>query len=377
MKHLHELPIDTISSIIFETPWLVSQKLDGSFIQAGLDKDGKFYTKGKGKKLYYSVEEWPMKYWANHFRIAHMFIESMFFDTGLINQLQANDFITFEILNGSLQNSIKYPKHYHDVLYITNIELNKDVRNFIFPSVGTVSISTNQVAIKNNKFIIEQKDYQFKMVRNTSYYQLPDRLMQNNFKNWLDTIVEFHDFTFTNQSVLKVHLNKRPEQIPEVIWKEKKTQFIKELKQLRSDKQMELELECRKVLKHIPSNLKNFVEGPEGFVITAGDQTFKLVDRSYFIPLNNFTHRVKYALVGGRRPEKPCFLSRTAHWSDEQKLNRIRVLKKRFIKYAKLLTYVDFNTPVYLTYSHPQLYKRTLAIFIELEERFSNGRSSI
>jgi hypothetical protein len=113
----------------------------------------------------------------------------------------------------------------------------------------------------------------------------------------------------------------------------------------------------------------------EGFVVQADDVTFKIVNREVFPDLNLFTHRVKYWIVGGRRPARSSFLSRTKDWPKAERLARLDMLLERYLKHhTKLTKEIHLLRKKWSIRYDGSLHLRTLGMFYDTRKRIENGR---
>ncbi len=402
MKHLCELPIPTIRAIL-EEKWKVTEKLDGSFIRAGLDDNGIFYTERKGNSRYYHVDDWPDLPWTNSFRSAHLALECVF------DALSENDYtgkyVDIEVIAGELPNSIRYNLFEANNLWITGgtalmIQARLNNRNlFQFngnqSQLGLIKVSSNVWKTKNGiDMFKERKDiaWSLRAVQPTLFdpkIRFDGRDL--NLRNWLERRVDFRGQPTNNGDILDAKLNRKPEFVEDYDWIENRKTVIAELKVKRESLRGEFEKLCNVTARMLKTwflhqeyhEFKKRKVSPadiEGVVVTVlmdddREIVFKVVDKELFAPLNNFTHIVRYWLQGGRRPERPSFWTRTAHWPMQKRLDRLEQLRRRYQVSKYSLKHVADIRP--LSYANWELDERTLLLFAELKQRIQNGWGSI
>jgi hypothetical protein len=386
MKHLAELSAITLLDIYHSISLPISEKLDGSFISVGRDDNGKLYVQRKSSTRYYSADEWPQLAWANDFRAAHVVLEELF------GWLGNNDVINFELIAGSLPNSVEYDiSHNVNVLMITDTNVNGPFNiNSFFPTVSFLSNSSKTLlsrsyvsAVTNIPEIVstdgttlELKSRSIEWVilqSRNDWIKSADVISPDLYRLLCDRSEIKHAGRLNNQTILDAKLNVTPAFVSDKDWKMYKREIIKSIQ----DRRAELRAEIKKLCNFTIARMERvFTADAEGAVIYY-HQPIKLVNGDIFAKKNNFTHIVKYWLMGGRRPVRPCFLSRTKHWPLEKRLARLEVLRQRFVKHHARLKYENPITGNILSYSHPQLYKRTIVLFAEIREGLINGRLSV
>lgn len=408
MKHLCDLPTSTVRSI-FKTSWFISEKIDGSYLRAGLDDDGRFYTTRKGHySRYYSVNDWPMLAWTNAFRVAHLALEEVF---NLINTdfkyLNAGDWIDAEVVNGCQPNAILYPFSVRDTIFLTAssidlsiIQINNDklfgTSGYTYP-IDCITICADQIYTSDGKTTeIRRIESEWNIIINMPEMFDPAYLrgirgIELDLPFWLDQNTQLIGLILTNEDALNLNLKKRPQVVSEDDWSKHRSLYVNAMRELREKKRTEYEKLCNlvaRVLKYkfqsnsSNSSNKSFMncEGIVAIVPSNGfgpNIVFKMVDKEQFAPLNHFAHIVRYWLQGGSRPPRPSFMSRTKDWPVQRRLERLEVLRQRYLRNrSKIQIHNRFNMLSYA--SCEDLHNRTLLLFAELKERIiSDGRSSI
>lgn len=400
MKHLSELSGKDIHTVM-NSFWFYSEKLDGSYMRAGLDEKGVFYTARKGKQKFYRVEEWPDMPWTNYFRSAHLALENLFEVFILDNRVEANDYIEVELLPGRMPNSIEYPARMMNSMFITDSNFSYDDAQIekakLFKYLNNECTlnpmrvrSTHWFTLTGEKLVQAKQNVNWNIFANkwnkvSPRFDPPYEL--GEYRKWLAKMVKFRDTKLPVFEALDLKLNAKPACVSDEDWKANRKEILEEIRALREPLKRESIRHCNamaRCMKHLIntwSEIKLEERNPdsiEGVVVSVigpdHDILVKLVDTEHFAPLNNFTHIVRYWLQGGRRPERPCFLSRTAHWPVEKRLARLEVLRKRYIAARFRLMHVGSDPLTPLRYTQADLDQRTLLLFAELKERIKDGR---
>lgn len=420
MKHLHELPIPVLCDL-FTRPWNVNEKFDGSYMRAGFDDTGRFYTERKGHHTRcYHVDDWDDKPWTNAFRGAHLALETVLVDHLYGRQVNATeifgngDFLDCEIMYGAMPNAVLY----HNEL--TTSKLNSIIINgmskavpdsaivrrerwIAFKSSYNLDISSIQIRTKiwfsEDGTSLEKvdQDQEWAILYNTpQWMQVSDFWGKHekslfDIEKWLSRML-FVNCTYhiSRYELLTVKLNKKPDFINDADWADNRKAIVAALKEEREKLSKQLQMYCNvfaRVLKyqfHYPTWQNQYRPSEhEGLVIYAPANTpqgkaisCKVVDKEHFAPLNNFAHIVRYWLQGGRRPERPSFMSRTQEWPVEKRLARLEVLRQRYVRGKDRIKLSNRFSE--LNYRDcKELDQRTLLLFAELKQRIINGRSSV
>jgi len=407
IKHFHDLPIKTIRAAFAESStWLINEKYDGSYIRAGLDALGQFYTARKGLKPVYSYRDWDPKPWADAFRSAHIALESFVDRLDSMGVIKPGDHMDFEIIYGRLPNTIAYPHYLANtlIMFATN---NNEIKNHTttlmhndlfllehpgLSSEGSVKVMYDEwtthhgrrkTRIRTNRTwtFLFAYDVKFKhdMITDEAMISIPA---------FLDRHIKFMGQTLTIEQLLETKLTKKPEWliISDSGWKTHKPYLLEQIKLERSKYRAEFAMLCNlntRVLKQYWASLHSWrqrksseIEGiVVHFKVDGNPIIAKFVDTETFGPANNFSHIVRYWLQGGRRPERPSFLSRTKDWPVEKRLERLEVLRTRFIDNRLKLTKTFRETEV--SYYNNQLFERTALLFAEIKEKLENGWTGV
>lgn len=183
---------------------------------------------------------------------------------------------------------------------------------------------------------------------------------------------------FTILEVLDISLSKKHPNCGDRNWNELKKLLKAEREELNEVFQaMTLlfkDTACRVLVHEQPSAI-GAGSFKEGVVVNSSQGLFKIVDRESFSGANRFTHQIKYWIVGGRRPARPSFLSRTKDWPKEKRLARLDVLLQRYHDkhYTMHFTLEAGGRSELLSYSG-DLHRRTLNMFSDTRKRIQDGR---
>jgi len=399
MKHLCDLPATDIAEIL-KRNWFIAEKLDGSYLRGGIDETGRFYTFRKGKEIYYRVSDWPDMPWSNYLRMAHMVIQNLFEHLLETEQLKPGDWVDFEVLSGGLPNSIQYPMQMNWSLAVneSNCEFGhvRVGKTSLFRPFNPFSVVGIQYATCG-QWITDDAGVSLRKVKQESHWNLfdnkvfpyhplrDDHSVSVRFNQWIHSRIYLCGFPLMVYQYLDLKLNKKPFCIKEEDWKANRKDIIEDIRETREALRVKLLEYCNDLaglvvdrLSHYQGHYGRDRNSYEGVVVQVGTEKveylFKLVDQRYFTKLNKFTHIVRYWLQGGRRPERPCFLTRTAHWPVEKRLARLETLRKRYVLNRHRLAYTGNNRN--LSYTNIDLDRRTLLLFAELKQRIKHGWSS-
>ena len=405
MKHMIAYPAKTILDSM-AIRWSVTEKFDGSYIRMSIDESGRFYTTRKGNVRYYDVNDWPKLAWTNDFRQVHIvlqnFHEMLTQVVPFEHHLKPGEFMDFEIIAGRQPNAIKYPKLFENSLILLNEVHERQYPYQFFDYVNRTSasedvlltagfprkfstvrcdqiVSHDGITLQTEKRI---RDWHFLLPETNSLYS-GNTNERSQLEEFLTSRVILFDHKIEMHELLDIKLNRKPLWLDPKVWADHRLAFIMQAKAARESAEAEYLAHYSRVSRSVAEFMLDYDSGRsiasyEGSVIESSDWNnqpiqFKLVDRPHFSALNNFAHIVRYWLQGGRRPERPCFLSRTQHWPIQKRLDRLEVLRQRFVN-SKM---VGKFGPYEFDYSEPQVYQRTLVLFAEIRERIINGRTGI
>lgn len=385
IKHIEQLSVSELREVL-QLNWSASEKFDGSYLEIGLDENGSYYSQRKGGDRCYSVSDWGDEGWTRSFRAAHdageLVIDCLFNN----DQIVPGEYLKCEVLFGSRPNTILYQNT--AALVITSAatpELHKRVvESGLFVQFTALidhdlmySEDGQTILLKNRMVswrIYAPEPYTHYFVKAKLYAgasQLSDVFEK--------ILARDADYGLSVEEVLEIKLNKRHPKISKELWKEAKV----ELKGLREDLWREVwshftifkQLAIRAILVDYGSTIERsqFFEGLVGRFDDG--RMFKIVDRRGFSQANNFAHIVKYWLVGGRRPNRPSFLSRTKDWPKEKRLARLEVLRRRYNAHRESLWRAfTINQQTMMVTYYGELHERTKILFADVKKRIEDGR---
>lgn len=343
-----------------------SSKFDGSFLAFGIDLQGRFFTQRKSGQCYYDISEWPEEGWANGFRQAHMVLDAFMDYHQKMNAAGRGSLATCEVINGHQPNVVEH--HSSNTIWI-HPGSNFEFGNFHVDIAAKVLIPDSAAHIHK---VIQPYKWWIRGISQNDIkkYKFDSYDLVKDVKFWLEAPSSV--LPYSKRRIIEFNLNTKPAGLTSKAWKNIKFLIKEERSKLREEFQTKLLNIKKKWMLNI-SNLS--YRTSEGVVVTGTSAlTFKLVNREWFAEANRFVHWVKYALVGGRRPPRPSFDSRTKDWPIEKKLKRLEILRQRYLKHRHLLK-KKINGQVYEYDS--ELHERTLLLFHDLKERIKNGRTGI
>lgn len=387
IPHYEDLSVGEIYDSL-DLNWLASEKLDGTSLVAGLDEHGQFFTKRKGGEPVYDVEDWPDEIWAGTYRRAHTAVSCLIEALVKENAISNGNHIGFEILEGTLPNAIFYLPPIKDVEnFAVATHTNWTPSTALFDILGSFVASGHAITCHttNGRDIsMVNEPYRYRFMYNNTIGQdlIKSRLRPSAMQtrmvldSWLPEPSDIPGFT--KREVLEISLTKKHPNAGDRNWNDLKKELVKERARLR-EAFNSLALLFKDAAIRVIVNETYGIMGPgsysEGAVVQTPNGTFKLVDREAFMGLNRFVHWVKYAIVGGRRPARPSFLSRTKNWPKEKRLARLDELLTRYREGRYELHYSGrLNGRTVLSNYSGDLHQRTLNMFADTRKRIENGR---
>lgn len=387
IPHLEDLPLDKLIRVLNE-PWVATEKLDGSFMAFGLDEQGHFYTRRKTGDRCYDMDSWPDMPWCNSFRCAHQAAQA--FTDALCESnmgISAPFELEAEILWGRQPNTVLYGHGSDSFIVITGTRNEDRIGAAILDSFfkdGTC-VTTTPIWVTDDGSNLRKREREDRWhCIGMDPFQLDTHLtravvdllvwLNKPHKNWDDAKI---------QDVIGVNLNRRPEFVPENLWKSAAKDILKaQLKAQREFGRQELTWQLARIKdtvlhearrKHFPKmDATGRGRETEGIVCTSlSGIVFKITPRADFAEANLYSHWVRYALQGGRRPARPSFLSRTKSWPVGRRLARLERLRQRYVDNHSLIGCINNSYKVW--YANDELHQRTLLLFAELRVRIQNG----
>jgi hypothetical protein len=367
--------------------WWPSEKLDGSHLRFGLDESGSFYSRRKGGDPCHSVDDWSDECWATSYRIGHMVASTVIDALFKEKLISPEQYLEAEIIQGSSPNTIPYviPREVPGILIITSSSFTFEeshIRLFdSFECMIDVNYRQSSDGV-SSEIIAEKQKWQVFINPHISKEMVKARLSTHakKFRIVLDHWFQQESKTpgFTVFDVLDINLSRKHHKCGDRNWNDLKKDLATERNELkevfRSMVLIFKDIVYRVLVLEQPSII-GAGSFKEGVVVESNQGKFKIVDREEFHRANRFTHIVKYWLVGGRRPARPSFLSRTKDWPKEKRLERLDTLLRRYLsKRLGLQHIIRSGARQELILYAGQLHQRTLNLFSDTRKRIEDGR---
>jgi hypothetical protein len=372
IPHIEDLTPDELEDVMAGM-LRVTSKVDGSFLAFGFDEDFRFYTERKGGQRFYSLDDWSLEGWAVGFRQAHMVLENFMDFHRDIGKAGRYARATSEIIWGTQPNVVEYT-------YSNSVIIHPGA-NFNSESFAT-DVALSQVVTDGVTGWTEQRYVKWRVttigVRDWKDFPIKEA---NTILDWLALPSKVKPYT--KRQILGFKFNGKPVGYTKEAWRTTLPLLKEERGRIREAYTHRMGCLRRECLVSLNSNLHyETVDAhtkSEGFVIsTVSGRLVKIINREWFKPANDFVHWVRYALIGGRRPARPSFSSRTMTWSKDRKLARLEVLRHRYLDNRDNLKFEwrgDLRVGN-LTYSD-EIHERVLMLFYDLRQRIENGRAGI
>lgn len=303
ITHIEDVPVNKLISYLDNIQdFIVTEKIDGSNLQFGIDEKGFFTSRGdKGNNIRYrSVEDYCIDFTTTFQRFAH---------SALMQALPAlqsaglslNDCVEIEVLLGTLPNTVPYD--------------GRDRIVFLRTINGSVNLNDLQQAVVDETyhFILDTpvvKEPQLEIYQESMHYTCVFALVPEHtvtFDDLFDTIAIVNVLKIdlarqsgiisgmTNSDITEIPLNKKPLHLREGdnwsdikkeirLYRESVAQLVIDIK----DKMMHEYLRDAKS-KIGPQDSTGWIEGVV-FRHKITSEQFKLVDKSRFTRVNKHTH---------------------------------------------------------------------------------------
>lgn len=317
IAHIEDLKIDQfISSLRNLRNYEISEKIDGSNIQFGLDEKG-FYTarEGKGGERVYNVDMYDINFATTFQRSAHLALEQR---ASAMN-LSVGDKLEAEVLFGKLPNAIPYSADKNQIIFLRVVEGNVNLDSLRQALEGdTVVVELPAPYTSDGKTIHvadEHHTWSFSQTPTTSGNKYLNDALKQELNTALDKLEEYliqpsGIWEFSNAEVLSIPLNKRPEGVTTAQWKDLKVQ----VKQARANVQTEIykdengqrtgfkarikDLLLNNMVRQTKSAFGPEIENGgwiEGVVFKNKEtgEMFKVVDKDMFTSVKNFLWQVR------------------------------------------------------------------------------------
>lgn len=393
IPHFEDLSIREIYKTL-ELNWQASEKLDGTFLEAGLDESGQFYSRRKNGEKIYDLNDWPDEIWANTYRKGHIAASCIIEALVVEKAISPGNHIGFEIIDCCRPNSIFYnftesdSNAYQGAIVAT--QTNWTPVSSLFEVLETLSISSSVDIITtadglNAERVTQQFKWSVKVNKPVGSSWIKNRLGQSaqQTKMVLDHFLALPSNVegFSVLEVLEIKLTAKHPKTGDRKWNDLKKELSEEREKLRQGFNSLILLFKDAAIRVLAGETRSMLGSgsiKEGAVVQTPETLFKLVNRPAFSKLNNFTHRAKYAIVGGRRPKRPSFLSRTAHWPVEKRIDRLNNLLTRYERLRYIVSIDVCMNPGggsdMIVYYSGDLHQRTLNMFYDTKKRIEDGR---
>lgn len=388
IRHFETLsPSEILDSLDLE--WTITEKFDGSYFRAGIDENGSYYAQRKNVPPCYKIEDWPEEGWTHVFRSAHMMTNLLLSHLEKEGTVKPGFWIEFELIYGSMPNTIPYILPEKTTAVAIIIDSNNDCKSdfhlvdlsrfssccFSLDKIRSIDGKTLEKIKVVDSWRIGFSNSWDSSLSKSRLGKYADRL-KILLNDWLRRESKIKDFTILE--VLEVNLTRKHPKCGHRNWIDLKESLKNERTELQKVFQSFIMNFKDLVIRLLNSETNSTIGAgsfKEGFVVKRNGKLFKFVDRDFFAEANKFSHIIKYWLVGGRRPFRPCFLTRTKDWPLEKRLERLDVLLKRYEKERWTFHYrlSDGNRVSLISYSH-DLHERMLNLFADIRKRLTDGR---
>lgn len=240
IQHIEDLAVDEfIDTMRSFNDYEISEKVDGSNIQFGIDENG-FYTSREefGGKRVYDVGDYPINFSTTFMRSAHAALEQVL--DILIDEggLSIGDRIDSEVLYGELPNAIRYTNESNRIILLRVIDGDANIsklRKSVDGKKVTVSLEVPYTLDgKEINTATETNVWSFEQTPIVSGDQISSSESMAEINELLDELGDYLKKPsgigeYSNSQILALPLNKRPDGVSAADWKELK-ETIKEKK---------------------------------------------------------------------------------------------------------------------------------------------------
>lgn len=323
ITHVEDLKIDQFIDALrnFEE-YEVSEKIDGSNIQFGIDEGG-FYTsrEDKGGKRMHDVSDHPINFSTTFQRSAHAALEKVLpqmIDVGLAR----GDRVEAEVLFGKLPNAVPYSSEENEIILLRTIDGDVKIDALKNALVGeTIYVAVDSPYTIDGKTIhMAEEEHKWTFAKTPSWEgnELIDDVVRERINRELDELDLYLKkpsgiWKFSNVDILGVPLNKRPEGIDPKDWSEIKERVKKKRVEVHKHVQGDSEdghgyklrikeLLLNDLVRQIKSEFGPEIEDGgwiEGVVFKhkKTGAMFKVVDKDMFLTVKNFIWQVRSELA--------------------------------------------------------------------------------
>lgn len=321
ITHIEELAVsDFIKALRNLHHYEVSEKVDGSNLQFGIDENG-FYTtrEQKGGRRQYSAEDYPMTFASSYMRATHLVLEDQL-DAMRSLGLKEGDRIEVEVIYDG--NTVPYNEEQNQIIFLRKVEGDVNFDNLKDGMDGAESIVTfkSPYTIDGKEILTHEVTHKFTIERvpqidmeefnkSAAHAEIQKKLAS------LEKYLQAHSglYKFTNAEVLAIRLNERPKNISVEKWRDAKELISNTREEIRSHlkdnrlsaiKKMLLDELVRKIQSAFGPEINEggWIEGLVFRDKKTGSQ-FKVVDKEMFTAANKFLWGVRQKLT--RRASGP------------------------------------------------------------------------
>ena len=324
IAHVEDLAIEQfISALRNFDMFEISEKVDGSNIQFGIDANG-FYTSREefGANRMYDISDYPINFATTFQRSAHLALSRVLpimENAGL----SMGDRIEAEVLFGELPNAVTYSQETNTIIMLRVVEGDVNLKLLRRALTGkTVRVKLDAPYTTDGRTIKiapEEHNWSFSATPTKSADQALSAEAKQHLNKSLDELEEFLSMPsgigeFTNAEAFSIPLNKRPSSVSTDEWKYIKTSMKRKRQELSKKIDFDQDNSFKKRIKEILLNdmvrqIKSefgpsiedggWIEGVVARNKSTGEQ-FKIVDKDMFTEVKKFLWDVREQLA-----EKP------------------------------------------------------------------------
>jgi len=301
--HIEDLKIPVFIDVIKKLKnFVISEKVDGSCLQFGMDNVG-FFTgrENRGGDRVYECADYPLNYATTYQRSAHLALEKVLDhlkDAGL----GVGDLIEAEILFGKLPNVVPYDTNVNRIILLRKIEGDcklDDIRERLIGLRVEVQISAPRT-IDGKSVRISDETHVWEFAQTPTFSVSSDAMKDVNaalakFEEYLNQPSIIPELTV--RDVLTCPLNKRHQSVPPENWKNVKV----EIKNIRNECNSIVDAYYKDVKSELLQKLVRQTASAFGPSIDEGGwvegvvcehkhtkQRFKIVDKDKFGKVKDF-----------------------------------------------------------------------------------------
>lgn len=234
IEHIEDLAVDEfIRALRTFDEYEISEKIDGSNIQFGIDDNG-FYTTREdfGGKRVYNETDYPVNFTTTFQRSAHAALEKVLPIMMRKGGLRNGDKVEVEVLYGELPNAIRYTGESNRLVLLRTVEGDVDIGQLSDAVQGTKVSVTLDVP-----FTVDGKEIKIAPEKNTwTFDKTPtvsgDIISKTDAMKQINTELDKMEAylkkpsgvgKFSNAEILSLPLNKIPPGIEQADWKDVKS----------------------------------------------------------------------------------------------------------------------------------------------------------